>query len=263
MLHWDEHVQPMLDECYNERDRAAISLQWDAGLRSGELKSLKVGDIADHDHGLQVTVEGKQGRRTVTLVPSVPYVSQWLDSHPTGAKDDPLWCGLRAPHDSLSDRCFLDMFKNAAERAGVERPVTPTNFRKSSATYLASEGMSQAHLEDHHGWVRGSDAAARYVAVFSETSSNELARIHGRDVSETESDPVGPVECPRCERDTPREKDFCVWCHQALSPEATESVDEVREEAIDALADADDPEMRELFAEFVRFVERRPDAAPQ
>ncbi|AFO57038.1 integrase [Natrinema sp. J7-2] len=58
MLKWDEHIQPMLDECYNARDAAMIALQFDAGLRGGEFKDLEVGDIQDHDHGLQVTVEG-------------------------------------------------------------------------------------------------------------------------------------------------------------------------------------------------------------
>lgn len=262
MLHWDEHILPMLEACYNARDRAMVALQWDAGLRSGEFKDLQVGDITDHDHGLQVTVAGKQGKRSVSLIPSVPYVSRWLDDHPTGGRDDPLWCGLHAPHERVSDTMMLKVLKESADRAGVDRPVTPTNLRKSSASYLASEGMSQSHLEEHHGWVRGSDSASRYVAVFGAAADNELARIHGRDVSETESDPVGPIQCPRCDRDTPREKDFCVWCQQALSAEATSRVDEARDTTVDALAASDDPDKRKLFAEFLSFLDDRPDAVP-
>ena len=261
MLFWDEHIIPMVDECYNARDRAMLTLQWDAGLRAGEFKTLEYGDITDHEHGLQVTVDGKQGRRTVTLVPSVPYVSQWLDAHPTSGNDDPLWCSLHQPFGEMSNTAFHNQLDDIAERAGIDRPVTLTNFRKSSASYLASEGMSQAHLEDHHGWVRGSTAAARYVAVFADAGSNELARIHGKDVSATESDPIGPKECPRCGRDTPRERDFCVWCNQALSTEATADLNETKDDVVGAIANSDDPEKRRLFAEFLSWTESNPDVS--
>ena len=63
---------------------------------------------------------------------------------------------------------FTKTLEGAAEDAGVDRPVTFTSFRKSSASYLALQGMNQAHIEDHHGWVRGSDVASRYVSVFGQ-----------------------------------------------------------------------------------------------
>ena len=61
---------------------------------------------------------------------------------------------------------FAKMFENADERAGVDKPVMFTNFGKSSASFLSSQGMNQAHIEDHYGWVCGSDVAARYGSVF-------------------------------------------------------------------------------------------------
>lgn len=69
---------------------------------------------------------------------------------------------------------------------------------------------------------RGSDTASRYIAIFGDAAGNELARIHGLDVSDEENDPFGPVICPRCEKETPRVRDFCVWCEQALDQEAVE-----------------------------------------
>lgn len=57
--------------------------------------------------------------------------------------------------------------------------MTPTVFRKSSASYLASQNVSQAHLEDHHGWTRGSKIAARYIAVFDDANEREIARARG------------------------------------------------------------------------------------
>lgn len=224
MLHWEDHVLPMIEATHNNRDAAMIAVAWDSGARSGEFRELTIGDVTDHQHGLRITVDGKTGQRTITLIPSVPYLQRWLQDHPgRGQRDAPLWGKLHSV-DELSYKMTSKVFSEAADRAGVDRPVTLTNFRKSSASYLASQGMNQAHIEEHHGWTRGSRVAARYVSVFGDEADNELAKIHGLDVSEDESEPIGPVSCPRCERDTPRDKEFCVWCEQALDPSAVETL---------------------------------------
>lgn len=238
LLDWEDDVLPMIEETHNARDAAAIALQFDAGLRGGELRDLTVGDITDHDHGLQVTVSGKQGKRTVTLIPSVPHVQRWITDHPAPNKPDaPLWSKLSEP-ESLSYRMITKMFKEPAERAGVTKPVNPTNFRKSSASHLASRGMNQAHIEDHHGWVRGSKVASRYVSIFADDADRELARIHGLDIEDDEPDPTAPLECPRCGEQTPRDRDLCVWCGQALEPGAAEKAESFEDIIVESLAEA-------------------------
>jgi integrase len=230
MLHWDEHILPMIEATHNNRDAGIIAVAWDAGLRSGEFRALDVGDVSDHTHGKQVTVDGKQGQRTVTLIPSVPHLQRWLQDHPAGDDNSaPLWTKLHSA-DPISFRMYKKALEEAAERAGVTRPVTLTNFRKSSASHLASQGMSQAHIEKHHGWTRGSDVASRYISVFAEDSDRELARIYGRDVEEDEPDPIAPVSCPRCGRDTPRDQPTCVWCDQAIGHAEVEEIADAQEE---------------------------------
>lgn len=224
MLHWEEDVVPMIDATMNTRDAALIAAAWDSGARSGEIRDLTVGDVTDHRHGLQLTLSGKTGQRTVTLIPSVPHLQRWLANHPAPNDSDvPLWSKLTQPED-ISYRMFVKILETAAEDAGVDKPVTFTNFRKSSASFLASKGMNQAHIEDHHGWVRGSDVAARYVSVFGEDADLELAKVHGVEVEEEEPDPIAPIECPRCGKDTPRDEEFCVWCKQATDYGAIEKV---------------------------------------
>jgi integrase len=220
MLYWEEDVLPMIDATTNYRDAALIAVAWDAGARSGELRSLTVGDVTDHKHGYQITVQGKQGKRSVVLVPSVPYLQRWLEQHPGGERDDPLWCRLDRPEET-SYQALRQALNTAGEKAGVEKPTTFTNFRKSSASHLARRGMSQAHLEDHHGWVRGSGIASRYISTFAEDTNREVARLHGVSIDEEdEPEPTAPVECPRCHQTTPREKNQCIHCQQPLSKEA-------------------------------------------
>ncbi|MEA5387155.1 tyrosine-type recombinase/integrase [Haloarculaceae archaeon H-GB11] len=237
MLGWEDDIKPMLDACLNSRDRALVSLAWDLGPRPGELFELTPGDIVDHDYGLQVTLNGKTGRRSPVLVPSVYWVRRWLDDHP-GDDSEPLWCQLTTPK-AISNNRVRDALKDVADRAGISKPVTPTNFRKSSASYLASQGVSQAHLEEHHGWTRGSDIAARYIAVFDDANEREIARAHGVDVADDEPEDTGPIVCVRCEQKTPRDQEACVWCGQVLSQTAAEEAEEQRQTAMSDMVDAE------------------------
>jgi integrase len=246
MLDWNDDVIPMIEACRNTRDKALIAVAFDAGARSNELESLLVGDVSDHEHGLQIMVDGKTGERAVTLVPAVPYLNQWLSQHPAPNKAEvPLWSKLSKPEE-VSYRQFLNVFKDAAERAGIEKPVTPTNFRKSNATWLAKQGMSQAFIEDRQGRVRGSDATAHYVARFGGEAADEYAKLNGLEVEREDPDPTGPLLCPRCERETPREKSLCVWCGQAMEPDVATQAEEQTTRLIDSLADADEDMVDDL-----------------
>lgn len=239
MLDWDDDVIPMIEETTEERDAAAIALQFDAGLRGFEFSDLTVGSITDHDHGLQVTVDGKQGRRTVLLIPSVPYVRDWLEEHPApNDTDAPLWSKLDAP-EGISYRMLTKIFKKPAERAEIDKPVTLTNFRKSSASYHASKGLSQAHLENRYGWVTGSSAASRYIKVFAKQADHELAKLHGLEVDEGESQHIGPVECPRCGYQEKREAHFCSRCGQAMRVEAAAEVEDAESKVKESYKQAD------------------------
>lgn len=59
-------------------------------------------------------------------------------------------------------------------------------------------------------------------------------------VSEDEMAPIGPVECPRCQRETPRDKVQCMWCGQAVSPKGVEKIEERRERMFDSALEAED-----------------------
>jgi len=257
MLWWDEHIQPMLDECRHARDKALIAVAWDSGARSGELCDLTIGDVSDHKYGLRISVDGKKGERSVILTTAVPYLKQWLNVHPAPEQPDaPLWSKLNKPED-ISYQMKLKILKKHARKAGITHTdVTFTRMRKSSASYLASDGVNQAHIEDHHGWDRGSKVASRYVAVFGDANDRAVAQAHGVDVEEDESDPIAPEKCPRCGKETPRDEPTCVWCHQALDAAAVEELEEdQRQTRTELLRIArDDPELLEDIDRVERFI---------
>jgi integrase len=244
MLDLEEDVEPMLDCARNPRDRALIALAFEGGFRGGELYDLRVKDISDGKHSMKVRVDGKRGEHDVHLIWATPHVERWLADHP-GGRDDHVVSKLTEP-GQLSYQRFLQCFKESAERAGIEKPVTPTNFRKSNAYWLATREKSQAFIEDRQGRARGSPVISRYVAKFSgETAETQYAQMHGLDVGEeTASEEMAPVTCPRCDKDTPRDRDFCLHCHQVLDIEMKDLVDTVTERLDDGAVASDDADRR-------------------
>jgi integrase len=256
MLRWDEDIIPMVDECHNLRDRALITLAWDLGPRPHELFNLTLGQFTDAKHGMRVTLDGKTGRRSPIIV-RVSYVKKWLEVHPGEGDADAPFLSRKNSTKQISNNRVRDILKEKARKAGVDRPVTPTNFRKSSASYLASQGVSQAHLEDHHGWTRGSGTATRYISVLNDANDREIANAHGVDVEEESPTPAGPVTCDRCERKTPREQDFCVWCHHARSQTAVEGVEAQQDRMVTSAHDAED-DLAEDVIELQNLLRERP-----
>lgn len=224
MLRWEEDVLPMIEETRNSRDAAIIATAWNLGARPFEFQDIEIGDIADSTHGMQVTVEGKRGQRSPTLTLAVPHLQRWLDDHPDREnRTAPLWSKLSKP-ESISSRMFRKILETAGDRAGVTRPVTLSNLRKSCASYLAAQNVNQVNIENHMGWTRGSQVASRYIAVFSGDGERQIAKAYGADVEEEEPDPIAPINCYRCNRDTPRDRNRCMWCGQLLDPQAMEQV---------------------------------------
>jgi hypothetical protein len=229
VLDWRDDVYPMIDACLETRDKALIAVAFEAGLRSGELEELCVGDVTDSKYSTKVFVDGKTGRRGIDLIVSIPYLNRWLDLHPEHPDGDPssrVWIDADT-HEAITYQAFLQIFKRAGERAGIDKPVNPTAFRKANTRWLIRQGAPTPLIEDRQGRVRGSKHVARYVARFSDEAESMYADLHGIEIDADEAPPeMGPIECPRCDRQTPREKPLCVWCSQALSPTAAEQADQ-------------------------------------
>jgi len=260
MLDWDTDVVPMIDACKNPRDKALLAMQYEGGFRGGELYDLQVKDVSDSKHSLKVRADGKRGTHDVHLIMSAQYLKRWISEHP-GGRDDYLWTKLSEP-ERFSYQRFLQCFKEAARRVDVDKPVTPTNFRKSNAYWLALQDKSQAFIEDRQGRVRGSKAIARYIGKFSgETQETEFAAMMGKDVetSQTDAADLAPITCPRCEQKTPREQEFCMSCGQVLNLEAKRAIDEVTQLIDDRMIASDNAEAREELVRARRTLEENPE----
>lgn len=254
MLDWDDDVLPMIESgAPNSRDRALFAVAFEGGFRSGELYAMNVGDVTDHQYGKLIHVDGKTGPRDVLIAgDAIAYLNDWLNDHP--AKDDPdapLWSRLTKP-ERASEQTYLKYFKRAAKRVGVTKPVTPTNFRKSNATWLAKRGLNAAHIEDRQGRKRGSKAVARYIANFgSEADDEYLTKIIGMEVGDVDPEDRSPIECIRCDKLTPHHSEACMHCGLPFDPlKAYEAGKKASKQAnMDAFAQVAQAEVAKILEE--------------
>lgn len=267
ILFWAAHIVPMLEAADSWRDKAIIALAWSSGMRpESELHKLNVGDITDAGDHLVISVrkEAKTGARDVRVTVGAPYVRKWLQEHPARKADvcgpsTPLWVSTRpgyanlGPNQRLKYGGFQKRFLTLGDRAGITRPHYPRNFRRSRASVLAMKpGISQADLETYFGWVRGSSAAAHYIARFSDRTGAKVARAEGFETEEApEDDPITPVECPDCKRLTPRFREQCLWCPAQFDVDDLADARDV-DEVTDALDRGD--EFTEVRDDVIRMV---------
>ena len=243
MLNWQEEVVPLInDGTTNARNKALFAVQFEGGFRPHcELYELRVGDVKKTAYGTEIEVDGKTGQRSVTMILSVPYLNRWLGDHHPRPGDDDAYLWVKHNGERMSYTTFMRYFKRAANRTGFEKPVTPKNFRKSNATWLARLGKNESFIEDRQGRERGSDAIAHYVAMYGDDRAKEYAELHGQDVETEDPADYTPVRCPNCQQKTPRDKAVCMWCNHALSHSAVENLEAtestVKQLALQAVAD--------------------------
>lgn len=237
MLDWQEDVLRLInDGTDNARNKALFAVQFEGGFRPHcELYELRVGDVNDGDYGVEIDVDGKTGQRSVSMILAVPYLNRWLGDHHPRPTDDDAYLWVKHNCERMSYTTFSRYFKRAADRAGVEKPVTPKNFRKSNATWLARLGKNESFIEDRQGRKRGSDAIAHYVALYGDDRAAEYADLHGKEVEVESPSEYTPITCPRCNQATPRDRGICMWCNQALDQESLDHIEET-EETIKRLA---------------------------
>jgi len=263
ILRWQDDVVPMIEEAKGWRDAAAVAGLWSSGCRpESEFYHLTYGDLHDRGNYILITADEttKTGTRDIRLYTGAPYIRKWLRHHPLNngdglEPDDYLWVNRQGGR--ISYVAFSGIFRRLGERADITKPHNPEHFRRSRASVLAmDDDMTQTKLENHFGWVRGSDAAGHYIARFSDNTGHKVGLADGLklddlDGDEDESDPIAPVKCPTCDQWTPRFRTECLWCPteidvtdlddptRAREAQDTEGYEEARRDIVKMVTDGD------------------------
>src|SRR5438477_975184 len=126
-----EEIERLLRAAANERDRAFISVLWEAGPRIAEIGNMQVKHVNPNGHGYTLDITGKTGTRSPLVISSAPYLSSWLAVHPCrNDPDAPLWIHRRTKAQ-VGYNALSVMLQRTFKRAGITKPSHPHIFRHS------------------------------------------------------------------------------------------------------------------------------------
>jgi len=232
-----EEVKAILAAAENERDRAMISVLFEAGLRPGELLSMRVGSVTFNSQYCLITVVGKTGVKRLPLVASFKPLLEWLQKHPLkGDINAPLWISLgnNSKNGRVSYYYLRKLIKKLAKKAGLQKEVWPYLFRHSTLTAMAKV-LTEARLGQFAGWVQGSRMARRYVHFSARDLENAMLELHGIKKKDETDGLLKATMCPRCgERNAP-DSLRCSFCGYVLNAKLALDIEEKRVERLEEI----------------------------
>jgi integrase len=248
---WDSREHSiLLRYCPSKRDRCYHAMANDMSARPHEILNLKVKDIhfKATEEGTQyaevLITGGKTKPRTLPLIESIPYVKDWIESHPTAGNPDS-WLfvslskntfGSKLSYDGLSGHykyyyrnCYFPkLLRDASVPEGdksfirnmLTKPWNLYIFRHSALTEK-SLILKEAVLRDHAGWSNSSRMPQVYIHYSGTESSKSLLQAKG--IVKTTGSAVNTVrtkQCPNCNEPNKPDGKFCAKCRMVLTYDA-------------------------------------------
>ncbi len=213
-------VETMIKTASTLRDKAMLSVGFEAGLRATELLLLDVGDVTFDDRGARIMVRGKTGQRIVRLIASVTLLSQYMQTHTLRADpSSPLWITWSTNYRNyrVSWTMWNRRLKHIARQSGITKRVFNHMLRHGSATRNA-QFLTDSELKIMYGWAMGSKMPAVYVHLSGKDLDGKLSALYSGRPVEPPRPEFAPAICPRCSERASPGMLYCPRCASPLDP---------------------------------------------
>jgi integrase/recombinase XerD len=155
------------------RDRLLISLLYTSGIRVQELMDLNRDSV--QDGMFYVVGKGHVGRHCFTDKKTMALLKLYLKQRKD--KNPALFISSRG--NRMNPQLIDRMLKKAAERAGIEKPVSCHVFRHSFATNLLQEGMNEIYIQRLLG-----HKAISTTSIYAHPSYKRMLNAYQRKMSQ-------------------------------------------------------------------------------
>ena len=132
------------------RDSAMLEVLYSCGLRVSELTSLRLGDLFFGEGYIRVTGKGDKQRLVPVSGAAREKIQRYLDDRATKTSaSDVVFLNNRGTQ--LTRVMVFTILKQAAQRAGIDKHISPHTFRHSFATHLLEGGASIRQVQEMLG----------------------------------------------------------------------------------------------------------------
>jgi len=168
---------PNTDEPLGHRDRAMLELLYATGLRVSELINLKMSQVNFNQGVLRIVGKGDRER----LIPLGDESQRWLRDFIDGPRMEILLerqtdylFPTRRGHN-MTRQAFWHIIKRYAQKAGIEKKLSPHSLRHAFATHLLNRG---ADLRVVQLLLGHSDLST--TQIYTHVARERLKDIHGQ-----------------------------------------------------------------------------------
>lgn len=226
-----EDIEALRSHVEGARNRALLEMFLNTGQRISAIQGLRIRDV-DTDAGwfsLNTERGGlkgaeRRGQRR-PLLGAAPFLNDWLDKHPRADNPDAyVFVGDPDHHytkldEPLCQGTIRQMLETTAERAGVDKPVNPHNFRHTWTTMMKQDyGLNDEEIKFLLGHIQSGNGMNRVYNHTTDTNlrANTMRKL--REESDWTEGPLTPETCVTCSEDLDAEWLCCPFCGTAYGP---------------------------------------------
>ncbi len=212
----------------NLRDKAILSVKFEAGDRAGELMTAQIKHVKSDEYGAVIHVDGKTGARPIRLIASAPDLFAWINTHPFRKNPEAPTCMNLSPRHYGEPMKYHDvnrMLKRQCKKAEVEKKINFTLMRHSAITSTANY-MTESQLKKRYGWTPGSTMPETYVHLVDSDVEDAILSHHGMKKEETNTQTRTPKICSICNNPNVWDSEMCRGCGKPLDLKTALEIDE-------------------------------------
>ena len=279
MLRADD-IAALVEAANEPRDVALIEFLADTGVRIGLAGSLRVGDVTFNDES-----DADDPRATFTPNPNAsglkgadikpyPLIDSKADlrtylrmAHPRA--DEPsaaLFHRLRdfGPIDEddgvVAPSHINKRLREIADKAGIEKPTNPHNFRHSAVTRMLREGWSRTEIEYRVCWEVDTEMWQVYSHVADEDVRASIHATAGVSDPDDENDLEATRHpCGNCRETLKPHARFCPNCANPVSPDARADLSKMQDNLFEKAATETDAEVIDAVRELRAALDSSPE----
>ena len=135
-----------LSDPAGHRNKAIIEMLYSCGLRVSELCELRIGDLFFGEGYIRVTGKGDKQRLVPISAMARERINLYLDYRKNRFRDEILFLNNRG--SKLTRVMIFTIIKQAAQRASIDKKISPHTFRHSFATHLLQGGASIRQVQE-------------------------------------------------------------------------------------------------------------------